>query len=1004
MAQNDGSLLFDTNIDTKNFSSGIDSMATVAAAGLAAITGAIAGASTYAMSVGASFEEGMSGVAAISGATGEELKKLENTAKELGAKTKFSASEAANAMTNLAAAGFNTSEIISAVPGLMNLAAASGEDLATSTDIAASTLRGFGLNASDTAHVADVLAENANRTNAAVSDTGEAMKYIAPVAKAMGISFEETSAAIGIMANSGIKGSQAGTTLRGALTRLVKPTGDMVSTMESLGVEFFDAQGNMKPLKGIIEELEKGTKGLTTQQKNQALTTLFGQEALSGMLALVDGGADQLEDQTQSYIDCDGSAQAMADTMNDNLAGQFTILGSSLEGLGIAAYEKFESPMKEAVDASINEINHLTNAMGPGGELEESMNTFANYAGDMIENLIGLATDIIPMAIDGFNFLAENLDIVTVAVTTLGGAYAVYTANMLAQQIVATHGASIAIASATAELIHGSAMGVLTGQISLATGAQEIYNAVQMACPWAWTALAVAGVVAAFGTLIVGTQRIAGEMLEVNNRVIDNAKSWEELQTAQNDQIATDLAEINHTADLKDELDGLIDKNGKVKKGYEDRAKYIANELSEATGVEIELVDGVIKGYDELSKSIDNAIAKQQLEAVIEGMKESYDEATKNKEQAYDDWQALEEQYEVETTKIKERYRHLREHGYTEEQIAQDQTIQNLEGNLKATKFMLDKAESTYKDYAYTVSYYEELKRAAVEGNTDKINKLLEEHQEYVLEQSRKAGEKYKDQIDKTIAEYNTLVEARKKGNRTVTDNMLEEAKKQYEIAYSSGVKMLQAYQKDSEEYFGVGSEKIAQIIKGLESEEPLLQNEAKVALQELMNNLKGNPSETAQIGYDICAGLATGLESGIPMIREKAYKVADEANTQFASYYEIASPSRLMKRQGGFITEGLAIGLENGLNSPLSAMSNMSDKLHHAFDDSFNTGYVVDAANNLMAGLGSRATSTSDMNYQGVSTDYEAIGKEVAKAIGDSGIRVEVGRREFGRLVNEVI
>ena len=116
MAQNDGSLLFDTNIDTKNFSSGIDSMATVAAAGLAAITGAIAGASTYAMSVGASFEEGMSGVAAISGATGEELKKLENTAKELGAKTKFSASEAANAMTNLAAAGFNTMEIISAVP------------------------------------------------------------------------------------------------------------------------------------------------------------------------------------------------------------------------------------------------------------------------------------------------------------------------------------------------------------------------------------------------------------------------------------------------------------------------------------------------------------------------------------------------------------------------------------------------------------------------------------------------------------------------------------------------------------------------------------------------------------------------------------------------------------------------------------------------------------------------------------------------------------------------
>lgn len=1005
MAQNDGSLLFDTNIDTKNFSSGIDSMASVAIKGLALVSGAIAGASTYAMSVGASFEEGMSGVAAISGATGEELKKLEDTAKELGAKTKFSASQATEAMTNLAAAGFDTSEIISAVPGLMNLAAASGEDLATSTDIAASTLRGFGLDASKTAHVADVLAENANRTNAAVADTGEAMKYIAPVAKAMGISFEETSAAIGIMANSGIKGSQAGTTLRGALTRLVKPTGDMVSTMEDLGVEFFDAQGNMKPLKGIIKELEEGTKELTSQQKNQALTTLFGQEALSGMLSLVDGGADQLEDLTQSYIECDGSAQAMADTMNDNLSGQMTILGSSLEGLGIAAYEKFEAPMKEAVDASIEEINQLTDAMGPGGELEGSMNTFANYAGDMIENLIGLATDSIPMAIDGFNFLAENLDIVTVAVTTLGGAYAVYKANMLAQQIVATHGASIAVASAAAELIHGSAMGVLTGQISLATGAQEIYNTVQMACPWAWTALSVAGVVAAFGTLVVGTQRIAGEMLEVNNRVIDNAESWEELQIKQQEQISAGLGEINYIADLKAELDGLIDKNGKVKKGYEDRAEYIVKELKEATGVEMDLVDGVIDGYDELSKSIDNAIAKQQLESVIEGMKESYDEATKNKEQAYADWQTLEEQYEVETTKIKERYRHLREHGYTEEQIAQDQTLQNLEGNLKATKFMLDRAESTYKDYAYTVSYYEELKRAAVEGNTDKINKLLEEHQEYVLEQSRNAGEKYKAQIDKTIADYNALVEARKKGNRTVTDNMLEEAKKQYEIAYSSGVKMLQTYQSDAQEYFGVGSEKIAQIIKGLESNEPLLQDEAKIALRELMNNLKSDPSETAQIGYDICAGLAAGLESGISLIHEKAYKVADVANTQFSSYYEIASPSRLMKRQGGFITEGLAIGLEKGLNSPLSAMSNMSDKLHHAFNSDFDINtYLMPAVSSLMSGIGYRTMSSYDMNSYTDTTDYEAIGKEVAKAIGDSGIRVEVGRREFGRLVNEVI
>ena len=1000
-----GELILDTSIDTDGINKGLSSISSLATRGIAALTGAVTGMAGYALNVGSSFEEGMSGVAAISGATGEELQKLEDTAKELGAKTKFSASEAAEAMTNLAAAGFTTNEIIDATGGLMDLAAASGEDLATSTDIAASTLRGFGLNASDTAHVADVLAENANRTNAAVADTGEAMKYIAPVAKAMGISFEETSAAIGIMANSGIKGSQAGTTLRGALTRLVKPTDDMVSTMEDLGVEFFDAQGNMKPLKGIIKELEKGTKGLTSQQKNQALTTLFGQEALSGMLSLVDGGADQLEDLTQSYIDCDGSAQSMADTMNDNLAGQLTILGSSLEGLGIAAYEKFEGPMKSAVDASIEEINHLTDAIGPGGELEDSMVTLASHFGDIVEGAISFATDAIPVLIDGFNFLVENIDIITVGVGALGSAYLALVAHKKIDTAVTLINTAAQEGSAIASALHAGAIGVLNGQISIATATQGVFNAVLSACPWVQTALLVGGVVAAFGALVVGTQRIAGEMLEVNNRVIDNAENWEELQIAQQDQIATNLDEINQIADLKDELDGLIDKNGKVKEGYEDRAEYIANELTQATGVEIDLVDGVIEGYDELSKSIDNAIAKQQLQAVIDGMTDSYNEATKQKEQAYSDWKALEEQYQDESVKLQSRYNELKAKGYSDEQIMQDQTYQNYEGTLKGIESLLNDAKSNYENYAYTVSYYEELKRAAVEGNTEKINKLLEEHQAYVLEQSRKAGKGYKEQIDETIANYNTLVEAREKGDKTVTENMIEEAKKQYNVAVQSGIDLLRACQSDSEKYFGVGTEKIENIIKGLESEEPTLQSEAKLVLQELMNNLKSNPSETAQIGYDICAGLAAGLESGIPMIREKAYKVADKANTRFAGYYEIGSPSRLMKRQGGFITEGLAIGLEKGLNSPLSAMSNMSKKLHYAFDEDFDTNaYLMPAVSSLMSGIGHRTVSSYDMNSYTDTTDYEAIGKEVAKAIGDSGIKVEVGRREFGRLVNEVI
>ena len=257
----DGKIVIDTDLDSSGIEGGLKKLGSITTKGLkvatTAITGtatALGGISTAAVKIGSDFEAQMSRVKAISGATGEEFEKLKKQAIQLGADTAFSASEAAQGMENLAAAGFTTSEIMDAMPGMLNLAAASGEDLASSADIAASTLRGFGLEASDAAHVADVLAENANRTNSSVSETGEAMKYVAPLARAAGISLEETAAAIGIMANAGIQGSQAGTTLRGAISRLSKPTDAMTAAMEELGISFYDSEGKMKSLSAMARK------------------------------------------------------------------------------------------------------------------------------------------------------------------------------------------------------------------------------------------------------------------------------------------------------------------------------------------------------------------------------------------------------------------------------------------------------------------------------------------------------------------------------------------------------------------------------------------------------------------------------------------------------------------------------------------------------------------------------------------------------------------------------
>ena len=398
----DGTLKFDTSIDTSGFQSGIKSLSSIASGALkttatiiAGTTTAIAGIGAAAIKVGSDFESQMSRVQAISGATGKEFEALKALAVQLGADTAFSAQEAAEGMENLASAGFSTSEIMDAMPGMLDLAASSGEDLANSSDIAASTLRGFGLEASKAGHVADVLAKNAADTNAAVADTGEAMKYIAPVAHSMGISFEECSAAIGIMADAGIKGSQAGTTLRGALSRLAKPTDAMLEVMDDLGLSFYDSEGKMKSLTEMTAMLQDKMSGLTDEQKQQALITLFGQESLSGMLALMDRGSGELGKLTESYMNCDGAAEQMAKTMQNNLSSQIEQLQGAFESLGISIYEDIKEPLTETTKALNGMADELLTAFNQDG-----FSGLVSKFGDCLAELAQMAVDAAPQLVD----------------------------------------------------------------------------------------------------------------------------------------------------------------------------------------------------------------------------------------------------------------------------------------------------------------------------------------------------------------------------------------------------------------------------------------------------------------------------------------------------------------------------------------------------------------------------------------------------------------------------
>ena len=335
------------------------------------VTAGVTALGTIAVKTGADFDSAMSKVAAVSGATGSEMDALREKAREMGSKTKFSASEAAEAMNYMAMAGWKTNDMLSGIEGIMNLAAASGEDLASTSDIVTDALTAFGLSASDSGHFADILAAASSNANTNVSMMGETFKYAAPVLGSLGYSAEDSAIAIGLMANAGIKSSQAGTALRSAITNLAKPTGTVASAMEQYGISLTDSSGKMYSLRELMEQLRQKLGGLSEAEQAQAAASLFGKEAMSGMLAIINGSTADFEKLSNAIDTCsdtvdgyNGTTEKMAAVMQDNLAGQVTILKSQLEELAIS-FSDILMPTIRSVVSRIQDLVDKLNQLDP---------------------------------------------------------------------------------------------------------------------------------------------------------------------------------------------------------------------------------------------------------------------------------------------------------------------------------------------------------------------------------------------------------------------------------------------------------------------------------------------------------------------------------------------------------------------------------------------------------------------------------------------------------------
>ena len=383
--------------------------------GFAAAATAVGGFGAAAAKSGMQFDATMSEVSAISGATGQDFQDLRDKALEMGAKTKFSASEAAEAMTYMGMAGWKAGDMISGIEGIMNLAAASGEDLAATSDIVTDALTAFGLQAGDSGHFANVMAVAASNANTNVGMMGETFKYVAPVAGALGYSVDDTALAIGLMANSGIKATQAGTALRSIFTRLStdagassKSLGALGTLTQKLGVEFYNADGSARNLNDVLTDSRAAWAGLSEEQQITYAKTIAGQEAMSGWLALMNAAPADVDKLTSALNDCNGAAEKMAATMVDNLKGDITLMKSAFESLQIAISDSLTPTLREFAQFGQKAMAWLLEGF-QGGGVSGFMSALSGIVTNGVTMLTAKAPEFASVSLQFVQALADGI-------------------------------------------------------------------------------------------------------------------------------------------------------------------------------------------------------------------------------------------------------------------------------------------------------------------------------------------------------------------------------------------------------------------------------------------------------------------------------------------------------------------------------------------------------------------------------------------------------------------
>lgn len=749
-----------------------------------------------AFDAGSNFEAGMSKVQAISGASTADMQKLTDKAKMMGETTKFSATESAEALQYMAMAGWKTEDMLNGIEGIMNLAAASGEDLATTSDIVTDAMTAFGYGAEEAGHFADVLAAAASNSNTNVAMLGESFKYAAPIAGSLGYSVEDVAVALGLMANSGIKASMAGTSLRNILQRMAKPTKDSEAAMERLGVSLDDGNGHMYSLMEImeqlrdsfgeinmsvaeydrevelldsaledgtltqkkydeaLEELNKQAFGAEGAEKARAAAMLGGARALSGLLAISEASEEDFEKLTAAIDGSTGAAENMAQVMNDNVQGQITLLESNVEGKMIRVFERASGSIKNAIKSISGALDNLD-----WNKIGDAVGKIAEKVAKFIE------------------FLIKNGPTIASILKTIATVFVAYKTVTVVSSLVSGFMSLMSVVQATGSVVKAFMLILEANPIGLAVAAVAGLVAVL----WQLESANRAAIESEYG--------LTDSEKELINSVNASKEAYDQLDEARKASMQATDNELGYYQLLKDEFNSLVDENGKVKTGYEDRANFILTTLSEALGIEMEKLQEEIALHGKLGESIDQVIEKKRAEAYLSANQQMYTEAIQNQNEALTTYQSTvleakdaEEAYKQaqdESAKALEYYNGIVD-SYPEGIIAASNALEEATLKEQAAKERYEElstavvdAEDVYVGYVATIQNYEGLSAAIIANDADSMESSMEKVRTSFI--TAEAGTK--ESLERQVQNYQDSLAAMKQavadGTPGITEQML---------------------------------------------------------------------------------------------------------------------------------------------------------------------------------------------------------------------------------------